>query len=259
MSASSTQFTFFRMMPDPERVQRVVLAAPGPEPVREAQEVLLVDRVEDRHDRLLDDLVLQGRDAQRSLSPVRLRDVGSLGRLRSIRPLMHAAVQIGQPRLQVRLILAATSRRPLPGPRLASARRSCPGAASTVTWCSSAVNRVRFSLSCRLHAHRAARCDSPVRLCVRGGVGCSMFSLVGRLPSTRLRRRLPVVVRPLRRYYAAVRLPTDVHAGLRLIALLQPARRCSATGVDGVSRFSRVEFPGMPGVSDCAESTAGSR
>src|SRR6266852_2126009 len=28
----------------------------------------------------------------------------------------------------------------------------------------------------------------------------------------------------------------------------------STTGVDGVCRFSRVEFPYMPGVSDCAES-----
>jgi len=30
-------------------------------------------------------------------------------------------------------------------------------------------------------------------------------------------------------------------------------------GVDGVSRFSRVEFPCMPGVYDCAESFGSSR
>jgi hypothetical protein len=31
------------------------------------------------------------------------------------------------------------------------------------------------------------------------------------------------------------------------------------SGVDGVSRFSRVEFPCMPGFSDCAESCECSR
>src|SRR4051794_88418 len=46
---------------DPDH-QRVVLAAPGPEAVREPEEVLLVDRVQHRHRRLLDDLVLQGGD-----------------------------------------------------------------------------------------------------------------------------------------------------------------------------------------------------
>jgi hypothetical protein len=33
----------------------------------------------------------------------------------------------------------------------------------------------------------------------------------------------------------------------------------TAAGVDGVSRFSRMEFPCMPGVSDCAESNKRSR
>ena len=35
--------------------------------------------------------------------------------------------------------------------------------------------------------------------------------------------------------------------------------RPGALGIDGVSRFSRAEFPYMRGVSDCAESRAGSR
>ena len=50
----------------PERVQRIMRAATGSEAVGEAQEVDLVDLVEHRHHGLLDDLVLQGRDAQRS-------------------------------------------------------------------------------------------------------------------------------------------------------------------------------------------------
>jgi hypothetical protein len=50
-----------------------MLATLGPESVGEAQEVDFVDLVEYPHHGLLDDLVLQGRDAQRSLSSVRLR------------------------------------------------------------------------------------------------------------------------------------------------------------------------------------------
>src|SRR6266581_5977436 len=45
--------------PDAERVQRVMRAAPWPEPVREPEEVCLVDRVQQRDHRPLDDLVLQ--------------------------------------------------------------------------------------------------------------------------------------------------------------------------------------------------------
>jgi hypothetical protein len=62
---------------DPQRIQRIVLAASGPEPVREPLKVLFVDGVEDCHDRMLDDFVLQGRDAQGALPSIRFRDVGS--------------------------------------------------------------------------------------------------------------------------------------------------------------------------------------
>ena len=55
------------------RVQRLMWAATGTEPVREALEVDLVYLVEDRHHGLLNDLVLQRRDAQRTLPPVSLR------------------------------------------------------------------------------------------------------------------------------------------------------------------------------------------
>ena len=58
-----------------ERVQRVVLRAPGTEPVGEAEEVRLVDSVQHLHERALDDLVLQRRDAERPLPAVGLRDV----------------------------------------------------------------------------------------------------------------------------------------------------------------------------------------
>lgn len=57
----------------PERVQRIVLATPGTEAIGEAQEIDFGDLVEHPHHGLLDDLVLQGRDAQRSLSSVGMK------------------------------------------------------------------------------------------------------------------------------------------------------------------------------------------
>ena len=58
-----------------ERIQRIVLAAPGSEPIAEPQKLRLVDRREDRNHRCLDDLVLQGGDAERPLFAIRLRYV----------------------------------------------------------------------------------------------------------------------------------------------------------------------------------------
>jgi len=45
---------------DHQRVQRIVLAAPGSKSIREPEEFLLVDRVQHRNRRPLDDFVLKG-------------------------------------------------------------------------------------------------------------------------------------------------------------------------------------------------------
>ena len=58
-------------------VKRLMRAAPRSEPVGEALEVDLINLIEDRHNGLLDDLVLQRRDAQRTLPPVGLRYIDS--------------------------------------------------------------------------------------------------------------------------------------------------------------------------------------
>jgi hypothetical protein len=60
---------------DPERVQRLMLIAPGSEPVGEAEKVRLIDGVQHRDHRLLDDLVLQRSDAQRTLPAVPFGDI----------------------------------------------------------------------------------------------------------------------------------------------------------------------------------------
>ena len=58
---------------DPQRIQGLVLTAPGPESIGEPQKVLFVNLVEDRHHRSLDQLILQGCDAQGTLPPIRCR------------------------------------------------------------------------------------------------------------------------------------------------------------------------------------------
>src|ERR1700740_339634 len=109
-----------------------------------------------------------------------------------------------------------------------------------LTWCSSAVN---FSFLSFLAASRTR--SSPLRPLPRHGVRCELgsgvFSLVSGLPSTTSAGGCPPLFALLRRYYAAVRLPTAVHGGLMAHRLLLPARSLPAGG-DGVSRFSRREF-----------------
>ena len=63
------------MDPHTERVQRIVRAASRPEPIRDSEKVFLVDRVQQRDHRSLDNLVLQGGDRERALPAIRLGDV----------------------------------------------------------------------------------------------------------------------------------------------------------------------------------------
>src|SRR5215471_4651695 len=80
-------------------------AATGTESVRKAFEVGLVNLVEDRHHSLLNDLVLQCCDAQRTLPPIGLRYVDPSRRSCPIRSTVHTAVEIGEPILQPSFIL----------------------------------------------------------------------------------------------------------------------------------------------------------
>src|SRR6516162_11544368 len=80
--------------PDGERVQRFVRATPGPEPVGETEEVLLVHGVQYLHHRTLEDLVLQGGDAERALPPVRLRYVHPARRARPVGTAVDTAEQV---------------------------------------------------------------------------------------------------------------------------------------------------------------------
>src|ERR1700704_5035706 len=76
--------------PEGERVQRVVLAASGPESVAESQKLSLVDRRQNRHHRRLDDLILQCGDAERSQPAIRLQYVPTTRGQSPIRARMDA-------------------------------------------------------------------------------------------------------------------------------------------------------------------------
>jgi len=80
--------------PDRQRIQRIVLATPRPEPVAEPQEIFLPDRIQHFHQRALDNLVLQRRYAQRTLSAIRLRDINPSRWLRPVSTPVDTAVQV---------------------------------------------------------------------------------------------------------------------------------------------------------------------
>src|SRR3954471_19581607 len=90
--------------PDNQRIQRIMLAAPWPEPVREPEEILLVDRVQHRRRGSLDDLVFQRRDRKRTLAAVFLRNVAPTGWLRPVRSAFDPCVQLLNPAIEVLFI-----------------------------------------------------------------------------------------------------------------------------------------------------------
>ena len=87
--------------PHHQCVQRVMLATFGAKSVAEAEEFFLVDRVQHRRRRLLEDLVLQSRDGVRALFPIGLRDVPTPRGLCAIGSAMDTIVQISELLLEV--------------------------------------------------------------------------------------------------------------------------------------------------------------
>src|SRR5207237_5733869 len=88
-----------------ECVQRIVLAALGPEPVREAEEVFLVDRVQHRACRLLDDLVFECGNCERALLTISLRYVMSPIRQSQICCPMEPGLQVRDLAIEVCLVV----------------------------------------------------------------------------------------------------------------------------------------------------------
>ncbi len=118
----------------------------------------------------------------------------------------------------------------------------------------------RVFLSCLVASRTPSKpLDALIQLCVWDAVVCSMFSLVGRLPSMPSANGFPLL---FGHFVGTVR-PSDSPSTCMLDFWFmtfsnRPAHEI-VTGVAGVSRFSRVEFPCMLGFSDCAEPFGSSR
>jgi len=80
-------------------------AASRSESVREPEEVFLVDRVQHRNHRSLNDLVFESGDRERALSAIRLRYVHSPTWQRPVRSPMKSRVQILEVTLEVCIVL----------------------------------------------------------------------------------------------------------------------------------------------------------
>src|SRR5438270_12561538 len=91
--------------PHHQGIQRIMWSAPGTEPVREPEEVFLVDGVQHHDGSALDELVFQGGDRQRPLPSVRLRYVRPAGRLGPVCSPVDPSVQIFEPRLKLCLVV----------------------------------------------------------------------------------------------------------------------------------------------------------
>jgi hypothetical protein len=83
-----------------QSVQRIMRAAPRSETIRKPKKVHLVDGVEDRYQRVLNELILQGGNAKGTHASIRLGNVGPLGGPGTITPTMNTLVQVVQPGIQ---------------------------------------------------------------------------------------------------------------------------------------------------------------
>ena len=77
-----------------QRIQRLVRTPSRTKPVAESPKVHLVYRIENGNYGLLDDLILQRRNPDRSLPPVGLRYVDPPRRLRPVRSTVYPVLQI---------------------------------------------------------------------------------------------------------------------------------------------------------------------
>ena len=212
-----------------------MLAAPWLEPIREPEEIFLVDRVQHLDHRALDDLVLQCGDAQRALPSIRLGDVPPPRWQRPVAPPVDALVQVLEFVLKPLPVLLP--RHPVhSGSRLRlQPEIGLPQQINVdmVEQRGEPLFLVQFrgppyTLQSVGHA-------CPARCPARVGLGRVPLGPCPWLPA--LRRRLPASVRAVLSYYDRIRLLVVVHHRLRLDAF--PMRASRLTG-----RWSATRSPG---------------
>src|SRR5215469_11443719 len=234
-----------------ECIQRLMLAAPGSEPVRKIEEIRFVDGIQHFHRRALYDLVFQRCDSERSLPPVGLGDVYPTHRLGSVCSAFQSMGKVLEVLLEglavVPPCLSVHARRGF----LLQREVSQPQRFQMVDMVQERRESQLLILLCCLTypLQRTARVF-PARCPGRVLLGQVPFGQTVSLRS--LRCQLPGIVRELLRYFRSVRLPRPVHH--RRTSLDVPMRPMATTalGGPGISRFPREVLPYVLGVCDRA-------
>ena len=235
-----------------------MLAASRPEAVREPEKVRFVDRVQHRHRRPLDDLVLQRRDTERPLPPVGFGDVHPTNRSGPVRAPSQPFGQILEVTLQ-RLAVGLPRRPVYAGGGVPLQREVGRPQRVRVVDVVEERGELRLPILARCLTYPLERA---AHVAPAQGPGRVLLGPVplGQAPSLHpLRRRSPGFVRRLPWYSGPVRLPAVVHH--RRMPLGFPTRPTapSAVGNRRISRFPRRVFPYVLGVFDRAEPASVSR
>src|ERR1700680_2166104 len=234
-----------------ERVQRLMLASPGPEPIGESEKIRFIDSVQHFDRRALDDFVFQRRNSEQPLPPISLRDVHPTHWLRSVRSSLQPMGEILEivleglavvpPRLSI-----DTGRGFLLQAEVGHAQRF-----QVVDVVQERREPQLLILTCCLTypLQRTGRVF-PARCPGRVLLGQFPFGQTSSLHP--LRRRLPGIVRGLLRYSRSVRLPRSVrHRRASLDFPMRP-KATAVLGEPGISRFPFEVLPYVHGVCDRA-------
>src|SRR5207245_7305778 len=242
---------FSRQQSRVQSIQRLMLASPWSEPIREAEKIRFVDRVQHLDRRALDDFVFQRRDSERSLPPVGLRDIHPTHRLRSVRSSLQPFGKILKASLQ--RLAVVPPRFPVHARRsfLLQSEVGHPQRFQVVDVVQERREPQLLILSCcltyplqRTRRVFPARCPGRVLLWqVPFGQSSSLHPL---------RHRLPGLVRGLLRYYRSVRLPMSVRHRRTSLDFPTRPKATAALGGLGISRFPCEVSAYVHGVSDRA-------
>src|SRR5215469_2540066 len=242
---------FSRQQSRVQSIQRLMLASPWAEPVREAEKVRFVNGVQHLDRGPLDDLVLQHRHSERSLPPVGLGDVHPTHWLRSVRSPLQPFGKILEIPLQ--LFSVMPPRLPIHARRgfLLQTEVSHAQRFQVVDVVQERCEPQLLILPCCL--------TYPLQLTGRVfPARCPGRVLLWRVPFGQplslhpLRRRLSGFVRGLPRYCGAVRLPKSVRHRRASLDFPTRPRATAAQGGLGISRFPCEVSPYVLGVSDRA-------
>src|SRR6266481_3386897 len=242
---------FSRQQSRVERIQRLMLASPWPEPVRKAEKIRFVYGVQHLDRCTLDDFVFQRCDSERSLPPVGLGDIHPTHRLRSVRPSLQPFGKVLEIPLQ--LLTVVPPRLPVHARRgfLLQTEVSHAQRFQVIDVVQERREPQLLILLCcltypleRVRRVFPARCPGRVLLQqVPFGQTVSLHPL---------RNRLPGIVRGLPRYSGSVRLPSSVrHRRTSLDFPMRP-KATAALGRPGISRFPNEVSAYVHGVSDRA-------